>query len=662
MTGLSLLPTELVHHIAQLLQRRDIPSFARTSRSTYFNTIPIVYRHITLTNSHSAYYCLATLADSSKEHDLARHVLSFAIESFVTWNFGPQQFIYFRRSLLRSISRMIHVRSFRCMLAGSFGDDVALALSLRANTLTSLAVSLPMVPPWLEAQLPAWRAEAFNMHLPNLHTFVFDCTSDRGGLCSLYERFVRHILTTHSTQLQTLVFPSWITSDDLLRLIPRDASFPVLDTLTIQASALSPHITHKFINVANLTLPSYEPLSRPAFPQHDFPNLTIFAGSCRVLPSVLSPNQRRPIQKLYLDGAVLDMEDSDVYTQDNQPTWEVVLEGMKLLQHSKRPVEEVRFYVKKMKLGALKRCAPYWKTVESVTVCMRVDPKGSLSQVVLFGRSLILGISVKAGQFLLCKYFIPVILVLVSQPSASSVSEELPIRLAHMVKELDELPHNLSDMPSINKVKNWYAQSFDELVSFPAIGSLPQHIKDALSTSSNGTFNANGQKMCIPMERRRYYTNASGIGWPPEVNDYDRITKTLDAIKHRHDPTVTNVAQGVLEWKCSENVRNIDVDVQHWLDRFYLSRIGIRFLIGQHIALNTLQSHPDFVGIICTCSNIHEIVREAIESARYDGCPSTYYITSAHPRILFQVVCEEHYAMFKGLSVQLICPKYLQFS
>lgn len=38
--------------------------------------------------------------------------------------------------------------------------------------------------------------------------------------------------------------------------------------------------------------------------------------------------------------------------------------------------------------------------------------------------------------------------------------EELPVRLAHRVKELDELPHNLSTMPSIRKVKNWYAQSF----------------------------------------------------------------------------------------------------------------------------------------------------------------------------------------------------------
>lgn len=40
-------------------------------------------------------------------------------------------------------------------------------------------------------------------------------------------------------------------------------------------------------------------------------------------------------------------------------------------------------------------------------------------------------------------------------------TEELPVRLAHRVKELDELPYNLSEMPSIRKVKNWYAQSFE---------------------------------------------------------------------------------------------------------------------------------------------------------------------------------------------------------
>jgi pyruvate dehydrogenase kinase 2/3/4 len=117
----------------------------------------------------------------------------------------------------------------------------------------------------------------------------------------------------------------------------------------------------------------------------------------------------------------------------------------------------------------------------------------------------------------------------------------------------------------------------------------------------------------------RYYARATNTEWPPEVHDYNkRFTKTLDAIKRRHDPTVTTVAQGVLEWKQNQRTQHIGLDVQAWLDRFYLSRIGIRFLIGQRryisalwpyssshtpavdVALNTLAPHPDFVGIICT--------------------------------------------------------------
>lgn len=46
------------------------------------------------------------------------------------------------------------------------------------------------------------------------------------------------------------------------------------------------------------------------------------------------------------------------------------------------------------------------------------------------------------------------------------LSEELPIRLAHRVKELNQLPDSLSDMPSIRRVANWYMQSFE-------VGDLP---------------------------------------------------------------------------------------------------------------------------------------------------------------------------------------------
>ena len=46
------------------------------------------------------------------------------------------------------------------------------------------------------------------------------------------------------------------------------------------------------------------------------------------------------------------------------------------------------------------------------------------------------------------------------------IIDELPVRLAHRVKDLDHLPDKLHEMPSIQKVKNWYAQSFEVLYNF----------------------------------------------------------------------------------------------------------------------------------------------------------------------------------------------------
>lgn len=50
------------------------------------------------------------------------------------------------------------------------------------------------------------------------------------------------------------------------------------------------------------------------------------------------------------------------------------------------------------------------------------------------------------------------------------------MRLAHRVKELDELPQNLSAMPSINKVKDWYAQSFEVPRFSPMIPWEPKNL------------------------------------------------------------------------------------------------------------------------------------------------------------------------------------------
>ncbi|TIA72385.1 hypothetical protein E3P91_02077 [Wallemia ichthyophaga] len=290
----------------------------------------------------------------------------------------------------------------------------------------------------------------------------------------------------------------------------------------------------------------------------------------------------------------------------------------------------------------------------------------SLQQMVMFGSNPSQGTLLRAGNFL---------------------SEELPIRLAHRCVELNTLPNELSEMPSIRKVLGWYAHSFDELVHFPQ-PNIPPDVRAQLfaptnrradrlpeaspnlaqledentpgpvsgSGSGNGIGNGNGNTngnnaaqtthkyRRIPIESR-YHAHTPDLEWPPSVAHYNEsFTRLLEGIKRRHDSVVPTIAQGVLEYKQHQrSAGGVDTDIQSFLDRFYMSRIGIRFLIGQHVALNALTPHhPDYVGIICKRTNVRDVCDEAIDNARF--------------------IAEDHYALFKPPQVQLICPPNLEIS
>jgi pyruvate dehydrogenase kinase 2/3/4 len=162
----------------------------------------------------------------------------------------------------------------------------------------------------------------------------------------------------------------------------------------------------------------------------------------------------------------------------------------------------------------------------------------------------------------------------------------------------------------------------------------------ASSPVQNGI--SNGKKQ---QGARRYFAMVDDSGdWPPELQAYNkRFAQTLHTIKRRHDSVVTTMAQGILEYKRKRQRMQIDNNIQSFLDRFYMSRIGIRMLIGQHIAL-TDQSHhrdPTYVGIICTKTNVRDLAQEAIENARF--------------------VCEDHYGLFEAPKIQLVCNPDLNF-
>lgn len=157
--------------------------------------------------------------------------------------------------------------------------------------------------------------------------------------------------------------------------------------------------------------------------------------------------------------------------------------------------------------------------------------------------------------------------------SAQFLRAELPIRLAHRVAELENLPYGLSAKTHILKVRDWYVDSFRELRSFP-------EIKDAET----------------------------------EI----QFTDLLKGIYQRHRNVVPVMAMGVAELKeeLSYDIGLNDLpEIHQFLDGFYLSRIGIRILIGQHISLHE-KPQKDHIGLICTKCAPVDVVNDAIADAR----------------------------------------------
>ncbi|PIN03902.1 Dehydrogenase kinase [Handroanthus impetiginosus] len=159
--------------------------------------------------------------------------------------------------------------------------------------------------------------------------------------------------------------------------------------------------------------------------------------------------------------------------------------------------------------------------------------------------------------------------------SAQFLHKELAIRIARRAIELDSLPYGLSHKPAVLKVRDWYLDSFRDLRSFP-------DIKDN--------------------------------------NDELEFTQMIKMIKVRHNNVVPMMALGVQQLKKDLNpkIDYEDLDEIHqFLDRFYMSRIGIRMLIGQHVALHDPNPAPNCVGYIHTKMSPVEVARSAREDARY---------------------------------------------
>lgn len=156
--------------------------------------------------------------------------------------------------------------------------------------------------------------------------------------------------------------------------------------------------------------------------------------------------------------------------------------------------------------------------------------------------------------------------------SAQFLHKELPIRIARRALEIETLPYGLSDKPAVLKVRDWYLDSFRDLRAFPDI----KDGKDELD-----------------------------------------FTNMIKMIKVRHNNVVPTMALGVQQLKKDIDPKLQDLhEIHQFLDRFYMSRIGIRMLIGQHVALHDPNPPKDCVGCIHTKLSPLDVARTASEDAR----------------------------------------------
>jgi pyruvate dehydrogenase kinase 2/3/4 len=186
--------------------------------------------------------------------------------------------------------------------------------------------------------------------------------------------------------------------------------------------------------------------------------------------------------------------------------------------------------------------------------------------------------------------------------SAQFLHKELPVRLAHRVAELENLPFGLSSKRAVHTVRDWYVESFRELRAFPPIKDMATE---------------------------------------------DTFTALIKRIMTRHNNVVPMIARGVHELRAEldatggADLRTLP-EIHQFLDGFYsasprsfcrlclrvaaarvltrvlhraVSRIGIRMLIGQHVALHA-PPRDGFIGMICTQLSARAVAEDAIADAR----------------------------------------------
>lgn len=224
---------------------------------------------------------------------------------------------------------------------------------------------------------------------------------------------------------------------------------------------------------------------------------------------------------------------------------------------------------------------------------------------------------------------------------AEYLRTELPIRLAHRIQDLDQMP-GMREMADVIKVKDIYRQSFRELIQqFPT--PITESAQDQAFAELLAQLYRNHSSVLVQMAKGAFQLREQ---IQQRQKQKRRIQILRQQFSNADDEEINNNNDAVTLIPPDFEAMQ---DCHHFLDRFYMSRIGIRFLAGQYLTLRN-QNHqkasintfsnkylpPDdsssslstYIGIICLETSPYAIVRQAAADASsmcrrtYGRCPT----------------------------------------
>jgi pyruvate dehydrogenase kinase 2/3/4 len=157
------------------------------------------------------------------------------------------------------------------------------------------------------------------------------------------------------------------------------------------------------------------------------------------------------------------------------------------------------------------------------------------------------------------KYIIPI--------TTKNIYNELPIRLAKKIINLNNLPPSLSSNNSINNIRELYLISFEEL----------NNIKE-----------------------------------PNTPDDIIKFKNNIEKIYNRHSFTIFNISKGLYELKSENKINELNThEIQLFLNNFYINKTEIQILLEQYLSFFE-NPKKNYFGIINFETNIEKIINIAI--------------------------------------------------